>query len=129
MDNPVLKKKLSTFKSPTGQVRDVSPEVLLEVLRAWENWSGQSKVFYQSIGLNRKQGARIVGVAKKLLREGALGAPDFTELKVGELFPGVSGSTGVNNPCSAIELSWEGGRVIRFPQVEQLLDFLKKVAA
>jgi hypothetical protein len=35
----------------------------------------------------------------------------------------VAGFTG-----AGIELSWEQGKVIRFPQVEQLIDFLKKVA-
>jgi hypothetical protein len=51
---------------------------------------------------------------------------EFNEVKIGELLPGIVGTSG---PCTAIELNWEGGRVIRFPHVEQLLDFLKKSAA
>lgn len=131
MDNTILKKKLSTFRSPKGSVCKVSHEVLHELLRAWENSNGSSREFYQSLGLNRKQWSRVFGTAKKLHREGAFGALEFNEVKVGELLPGIAGA-GVGGgpvPCSSIELNWEGGKVIRFPQVEQLLDFLKKSAA
>ena len=31
-------------------------------------------------------------------------------------------------PCLGIEMIWENGKLIRFQQVEQLVDFLKKVA-
>jgi hypothetical protein len=127
MDNTILKKKLSSFRSPKGSVCKVSPEVLHELLRAWENCNVPSREFYQSLGLNRKQWARVLGTAKKLHREGAFGALEFNEIKVGELLPEVAG--GFPAPCSSIELSWDGGKVIRFPQVEQLVDFLKKSAA
>ena len=126
MDNTILKKKLSTFRSPKGLIRDVTPEVLHDLLRAWEGWTGSSQEFYQSIGVSRRQAAGILGKAKRLQREGAFGALEFNEVKVGELLPGI---TGLGGPCTAIELNWEGGKVIRFPQVEQLVDFLKKAAA
>jgi len=32
------------------------------------------------------------------------------------------------SPCVAIELTWNEGKVIRFPRVDELVDFLKKVA-
>lgn len=129
MDNTVLKKKLGSFRSPKGYYKDVSAEVLFEVLRSWENWTGPSKEFYQSLGLAKAQWARVLGTAKKLHREGAFGALEFNEVKVGELLPGIVGPVSTSGPCTAIELNWEGGKVIRFPQVEQLLDFLKKTAA
>ncbi len=127
MDNTILKKKLSTFRSPKGYFKDVSSEVMYELLRAWESWTGSSKEFYSSIGVSQKQAAGVLGKAKRLHREGAFGALEFNEVKVGELLPGVIGENPV--PCTSIELSWEGGKVIRFPQVEQLVDFLKKSAA
>lgn len=96
--------------------------VLFELLKAWESWSGPSHEFYQSIGVNRMQAARILGKAKKMCREGGFPASEFSEVKVDGLIP--QGAM----PCSGIELSWEQGKVIRFPQVEQLIDFLKKVA-
>ena len=69
MDNTVLKKKLSTFKSAKGSLTGVSNEVLWELLHAWENWPSTTKEFYQSIGMTKQQAARILGKAKKLSRE------------------------------------------------------------
>jgi len=40
MDTITLKKKLSTYLSSKGNLRNVSDEVLYEVLLAWENWTG-----------------------------------------------------------------------------------------
>lgn len=122
MDNTILKKKLSTFKSAKGNLLSVSPDVLFELLKAWEGWSGPSREFYHSIGINRRQAARILGKAKKMYREGGFPASEFSEVKIEGLTP--QGAA----PCNGIELSWEQGKVIRFPQVEQLIDFLKKVA-
>ena len=129
MDNTKLKKQLSTFRSPKGVIKNVSNEVYFELLKAWENWTGTSKDFYGSIGVSKMQAAGILGKAKRLQRDGVFGAMEFNEVKVGELLPGFVGSTGMGGPCTAIELNWDGGKVIRFPQVEQLLDFLKKSAA
>lgn len=57
-----------------------------------------------------------------MCREGGFPASEFSEVTADSLLPqGVA-------PCSGIELTWEQGKVIRFPQVEQLIDFLKKVA-
>jgi|GEM_PF-4554799 len=44
MDNTILKKKLSTFRSSEGYLVGVSPEVLHDLLRAWESWTGVSKL-------------------------------------------------------------------------------------
>lgn len=130
MDNTKLKKQLSTFRSPKGIIKNLSNEVYYDLLKAWENWSGTTKDFYISIGVSKTQAAGILGKAKRLQRAGAFGAAEFSEVKVGELLPDLAGpGVGAGGPCSAIELNWDGGKVIRFPHVEQLLDFLKKSAA
>ena len=49
-------------------------------------------------------------------------AEEFKEIKL------ESPQTGGFGPCQGIELSWDQGKVIRFPQVDQLVEFLKKVA-
>jgi hypothetical protein len=62
--------------------------------------------------------------AKRLIKNGVVTESEFREVKLPETtsgsFPGV--------PCSGIELSWDQGKLIRFPDVTQLVDFLKKVA-
>ena len=40
MDLEILKKKLSSFKGEGGRVTKVSDELLIEILTAWENWTG-----------------------------------------------------------------------------------------
>lgn len=120
MDLMVLKKRLSTFRTDGGQVRGVSDELLLDILKAWESWTGKAKDFYAGLGLPQQSLANMIKKAKKLSRNGAGG--DFKEINF-ESFVGP-------NPGGivAIEVSWDSGKVIRFPNVDQLIDFLKKVS-
>ena len=124
MDNTILKKRLSTYRTEKGILKNVSDELLIDILRAWEAWPGNAKDFYTSIGVSWKQMAKLMGKAKRLQREGRFPESEFKEIRV----EGSSEAAGPMSPCQGIELSWEAGKVIRFQQVEQLVDFLKKVA-
>jgi len=119
----ILKKKLSTYRSDKDQLRNVPPEVLVDVLRVWEGWAGSSKDFYSAIGVSQKQMASVIGKAKKLKREGHFPAEEFQEIQL----PALSGGACAGS-ATGIEIHWSEGRVIRFGQVDQLVDFLKKVA-
>ena len=123
MDNITLKKKLSSYVSDKGYLKNVSDDVLYEVLLAWENWTGSSKEFYRSLGFSHRQMASVIGKAKKMKREGAFGEGEFKEIKVDGAAPDALGA----NPCAAAEVSWSG-KVIRFSGVDLLLDFLKKAS-
>ena len=123
MDNISLKKKLSTFLSDKGYLTNVSDDVLYELLVAWENWSGSGKEFYSSLGFTSNQLAFLVGKAKKLKRTGHFGEGNFKQVKVeASIDPARLGSS------SAIELVCSDGKVIRFTQVDFLIDFLRKSA-
>ena len=124
MDLVTLKKKLSTYESDKGYLKNVSDDVLYEVLVAWENWTGPTKDFYRGLGLSHAQMAGVVGKAKKLKREGHFGSGEFKALKVD---PGMLDAA-AGNPCIGAEITWTNGRVIRFAGVDMLLDFLKKSA-
>ena len=50
MDNITLKKKLSSYISDKGYLKNVPEDILYEILIAWENWTGSSKEFYASLG-------------------------------------------------------------------------------
>ena len=122
MDNTILKKRLSTYRTDKGILKNVSDELLIDILRAWEQWPGNAKDFYTSIGVSFKQMAKLMGKAKKMQREGRFPESEFKEVKVygGDVaLPG--------GPCTGIELLWDA-KVIRFPGVEPLIEFLKKVA-
>ena len=120
MDHLVLRKRLNTFKSHKGTLKSVSDEVVLDVLRAWENWPGSAADLYRDLGLSKMQMVTMIQKAKRLVKNGVVPANDFKELKVSEV-----GSLPL---YSGIELAWDNGKLIRFAQVEQLIDFLKKVA-
>jgi len=126
MENVTLRKKLSTYLSDKGRLRNVSEEVLYEVLVAWENGAGTGKDFYRSIGFTPKQMACIIGKAKKLKREGYFGASEFKQVAV-DVDP-VSPTPSYGAPCSGAEIVWTNGRIIRFSGVDMLIDFLKKAA-
>lgn len=126
MDLEVLKKKVSTYKvGESGRVSITSDELLIEVLLAWEQWTGPASGFCKSIGVSPKGISSIIGRAKKLRREG-FPTDSFKEVKVQE---SPSNQTSlIAGPCQGIEIMWDNGKLIRFQQVESLIDFLKKVA-
>jgi len=127
MDLEVLKKKISTYRGEGGRVRNVSDELLVEILLAWEQWTGPSKGFTSALGVSQKGISSIIGKAKKLRREG-FPTDGFKEIKVAN--SGVSSGSTISSasPCNGIELSLDSGKLIRFPDVDQLVDFLKKAA-
>ena len=121
MELEVLKKKLSSFRGDGGKIRGVNDDLLLEVLSAWEHWTGSSKEFYQSIGSSRNGISSIIGKAKRLKREG-YSAP-FEEVKI-------EGITNTDTPTPVvcdIEVQ-DKNKVIRFRKVDLLIEYLKKAA-
>jgi hypothetical protein len=121
MDSSVLRKKLNTFKSGKGSLRQVSNAVVLEVLRAWENWPGTSADLYRELGLSKMQLVTMIQKAKRLVKKGTVIETDFSEIKLEQ-------HEVPSSPSNHIELVWDQGKLIRFSRVEQLVEFLKKVA-
>lgn len=122
MELDTLKKKLSSFKTNGGRLKNVSDDLLIEVLTAWEEWQGSSLKFYNAIGTSYRQFAKLMGKAKRLRRDG-YGASEFEEI-LPQSPPETASSAGHYH----IELVWDGGRVIRFGNTEILMDFLKRAA-
>ena len=126
MDLTILKKKISSYRTPKGQVRSLPDELLGEILHAWEQWTGSANAFYSAIGTNHHKMASIMGKAKQLKREGAFDGLEFTEVKVEGNDPDSSNPHLPVSGCH-IELIWQNN-VIRFGSSDLLLDFLKKAA-
>ena len=124
MDHSILRKRLTTFKSSKGNLIKVSDELLFDLIRAWESWTGTSTELAKDFGINVKQLSFIVRKAKKLHREGRFPESEFKEIKINS----ESGQIIESAPCSGVEIIWNNGKVIRFSQVDLLVDFLKKVA-
>ncbi len=122
----VLKKKISTYRTEGGHLTKVSDELTMEILHAWEQWTGPGRGFYAAIGVDQRKLAKIIGRGKKLKREGHFPVEGFKEIKVSESPLNLNSLVG--GPCQGVEILWDNGKLIRFQQVEQLVDFLKKVA-
>ena len=122
MENAILKKRLSTYKSEKGTITRVPDDLLIDILRAWESWSGTAKAFYEEIGLSKMQLGGLMKKAKKLSRD--LPASEFKEIAMETLGSVASSSV----PCQGIELGLHDGKVIRFPSVDPLVEFLRKTA-
>lgn len=123
MDNTILKKRLNTFKAgKSGRLQDVSDEVVIDLLRAWENWPGSTAELCRELGMSATQMAVIIKKGKNLIKSGVVTESEFKEVALA----GVDGEP--MPPCAAIELNWTKGTIIRFPRVDDLLDFLKKAA-
>lgn len=121
MDLQLLSKKLSTYKTAKGRLTRVPDELAYEILLAWEEWTGPANGFYKELGADHRKMASVIGRAKKLKRDGVFVDSQFKEIKVESPNPPSMG------PGSGISLRWSPGKVIRFSQVDQLIEFLSKI--
>ena len=123
MDLDILKKKISSYRTPKGRVTNLPDELLAEILHAWEQWTGPSSGFYRRLNVDQRKLAKLMGKAKQLKREGAFDGLQFAEAEVE-----TSDSLPVSNYSDCgIQLVWNN-QLIKFGNSDLLLDFLKKVA-
>lgn len=125
MDLELLRKKISSYKTSKGRLTRIPDELALEILHSWEHWSGPANGFYIAIEVDRRKMAALLGRAKKLKREGhVITDSDFKELAIDS----DSGQVMESRPCQGIEVLWGANKIVRFGQIDQLLEFLKKAA-
>ena len=123
MDLTVLGKKISSYRTPKGQIRSLPNALLAELLHAWEQWTGEQSSFYKVLGVDFRKMGSLMGKAKQLKRDGAFDGLNCTEVVV----EGQETSHPVVGGCG-IELVWDNNKVIRFGTAELLVEFLKKAA-
>ena len=121
MDFEVMKKKLDTYRKSNGQFKQVNGALLLELLRMWESWTGESNELAKKLGIRSKQMGFLVREGRKIATSTESIDPSFHEVRI----PGVSEQA---PPCSGIEVVWDANKVIRFPSVDTLMDFIKKAS-
>ncbi|MGD9639619.1 MAG: hypothetical protein AB7U85_11310 [Alphaproteobacteria bacterium] len=127
MDLTVLSKKISSYRTPKGQIRNLPNELLAEILHAWEQWTGPVAGFYKEIGADHRKMGKLMGKAKQLKRDGAFDGLNFTEIIV-EGQESSTQTTSARPGSCGIELVWDNNKIIRFGTPELLMDFLKKAA-
>ena len=55
MDLTMLKKKISSYRTPKGRITNLPDELLGEILSAWEQWTGKSSLFYKELGADYRK--------------------------------------------------------------------------
>ncbi len=124
MEQMVLRKRLSTFKSAKGRFGRVSDELLLDILRAWEHWQGSKREFYEGLGVSKMQIGFLIREGKKAAKRHVSGTHGFQQIDILEPTPATVSSPGTYT----VELCWDGNKTARFRTVDQLLEFIKKAA-
>jgi len=121
METTVIRKRLSTFRTEGGYLKGISNDVLVEVLRGWESWTGSSSDYYREIGVSREQLGVLIRKGKQLIKSGKVTESEFKEISLPMAGAATTGFDGVG-----MELRLDANRAIRFSQVDQLIDFIKK---
>lgn len=119
MDYEVMKKKLDAYRRPKGQFRRVNGDLLMELLRMWEAHTGPSVEMAKKLGMKSKQLGRLIQGARKIAATTEAIDPAFQELPT---------QASAEERKFGIELAWGSDKVIRFPTVETLMDFLKRAS-
>jgi len=121
MDFEIMKKKLDGYKTPGGHYKNIKGELLVELLRMWEGHAGPSTDMAKQLGMKRQQLARLIREARRIASATDAADPAFQALQIHAPTEGVPAN-------SAIELTWGSDKVIRFPTVDTLMDFLRKAS-
>ena len=122
MDYEVMRKKLDTYRKSNGQFKHVNGDLLVELLRMWEAHTGPSLEFAKKLGMRSKQLGSLIREGRKVATSTENVDPAFHALQL-QNSPSEGGV-----PCIGIELHWGTDKLIRFPSVDTLWDFLKKAA-
>lgn len=132
MDLTVLKKKISSYRTPKGRITKLPDELLGEILNAWEQWTGAPNGFYKELGADYRKMGSLMGRAKKLKRDGVFDGLDFTEVIIEDNNEAPSIALSSAPACQmtslhcGIELVWKNN-IIRFGDHKLLMSFLNEI--
>jgi len=134
MDLMILKKKIDGYRAGNGSIKNVPAELLLELRQTWEHYTGSAEQFRSELGVKTGTLRNLLIESKKLnhviASAGAVGLAVGNESENGQADQ-EDAVQSVENRLSqdALELVFDQGtKVIRFPSVDTLIDFLRKSA-
>jgi hypothetical protein len=131
MDLMILKKKIDGYRAANGSIKNVAPELLLELRQAWENYTGGQDQFRSELGIKTGTLRNLLTESKKLnhvlASSGAIGlvagGPEGSPNSLDHESSDIMAQT------QSLELAFDhGSKVIRFPNVDMLIEFLRKSA-
>ncbi len=126
MDLMILKKKIDGYRAGKGTIKNPPPELLLELTQTWEHYAGTPGQFRSELGMKLGTLRKLLVESKKLNHViASAGAVDLVSADADSASQGLAQNAG----SDALELVFDHGtKVIRFPSVDLLVDFLRKSA-
>lgn len=126
MDLVILKKKIDGYRAANGSIKKIPPELLLELRHTWEHYVGSHEQFRSELGVKMGTLRNLLNESKKLNHVIASAAA-VEMVHEGPIDQNMSAPS--NASGQGLELIFDHGtKVIRFPSVEVLVDFLRKSA-
>ncbi len=131
MELGILKKRLDGYRDSGRSLRNVPPELLLELRQSWERYEGSPEQFRSELGVKTGTLRKLLVESKKLNH--VIASAGAVEIAVEGVTEGGTSeephSKGNGIPGNKLELVFDHGfKVIRFPSVDLLIDFMRKSA-
>jgi hypothetical protein len=127
----ILKKKIDGYRASSGSIKNVSAELLLELRQTWEHYVGSPEQFRSELGVKMGTLRNLLKESKKLNHViASAGAVGLAVESGGEAGSAEQAHSQENElSTNILELVFDGGsKVIRFPSVDALIDFMRKSA-
>lgn len=128
MDLQILRKMIDGYRDGRGCIKNMPPELLLELRQTWEHYTGGLNQFRSELGMKTGTLRKLLVESKKLnhvlAASGAMGL-----VPAGESNEDKQGARADQTPRTVLELAFDdGNKVIRFSTVDLLVEFLRKAA-
>lgn len=128
----ILKKKIDGYRDSGGSIKNLPPELLLELRQTWEHYIGSPSQFRSELGVKAGTLRNLLKESKKLnhviASASAVGLP-IEGGSEGEPLEQKVDSQGDRVSGQCLELAFDhGSKVIRFPSVDLLIEFLRRSA-
>lgn len=129
MDLNILKKKIDGYRIGNGSIKNVPPELLLELRQSWEHYAGSVNQFRSELGMKSGTLRNLLVESKKLNHViASTGALEFATGE-GRMEEVMEAQANDKSTHTVVELVFDNGtKVIRFPGVDLLVDFLRRSA-
>ena len=129
----ILKKKIDGYRDSGRSIKNVPPELLLELRQAWEHYTGTSEKFRSELGMKSGTLRNLLKASRKLnhvlASSGAIGLAVGGGAEQGFSAPDIPHAERSENVSSALILTFDNGsKTIHFPNVDLLIDFIRRAA-
>lgn len=127
MELVILKKKIDGYRAANGSIKNLAPELLMELRHTWENYTGTIDQFRSELGVKTGTLRNLLVESKKLNH--VIASAGMMAIDQGGEVEADGQNLNNGHTHNMLEFVYDRGeKVIRFPSVDLLVDFLRKSA-